>query len=281
MKTLQGEYAIGELCAAFDVSRSGFHRWRTAEPCKRAREDARISEVLRAVHLQSRDTYGRPRLVAALRQLGYRCSPKRVARLMRACKLRGVQRGIFRPQTTQSADRTPAPNLLLRRKAASVPGQVWVADITFIPTKEGWLYLAGVMDQASRRILGMAFDSRLDASLCLTALRQALSAQPQQRQRLIHHSDQGYQYASTCYRELLRQKQILQSMSRKANCYDNAHIESFWATLKTEGLPRQSYSTRAEARLAVFDYVHTFYNRVRLHSALRYKSPVDFEQQTH
>ena len=281
MKTLQGEYAIGELCAAFDVSRSGFHRWRTAEPCERAREDARISEVLRAVHRQSRGTYGRPRLVAALRQRGYRCSPKRVARLMRACKLRGVQRGVFRPQTTQSADRIPAPNLLLRRKAASVPGRVWVADITFIPTKEGWLYLAGVMDQASRRILGMAFDSRLDASLCLAALRQALGAQPQQRQRLIHHSDQGYQYASTCYRELLRQKQIHQSMSRKANCYDNAHIESFWATLKTEGLPRQSYSTRAEARLAVFDYVHTFYNRVRLHSALRYKSPVDFEQQTH
>ena len=281
MKTLQGEYAIGELCAAFDVSRSGFHRWRTAEPCERAREDARISELLRAVHRQSRGTYGRPRLVAALRQRGYRCSPKRVARLMRACKLRGVQRGIFRPQTTQSADRTPAPNLLLRRKAASVPGQVWVADITFIPTKEGWLYLAGVMDQASRRILGMAFDSRLDASLCLAALRQALGAQPQQKQRLIHHSDQGYQYASSCYRELLRQKQIHQSMSRKANCYDNAHIESFWATLKTEGLPRQSYATRAEARLAVFDYVHTFYNRVRLHSALDYKSPVDFEQQTH
>ena len=237
--------------------------------------------MLCEVHQQSRGTYGRPRLVAALRQRGYRCSPKRVARLMRACKLRGVQRGIFRPQTTQSADRTPAPNLLLRRKPASVPGQVWVADITFIPTKEGWLYLAGVMDQGSRRILGMAFDSRLDASLCLAALRQALGAQPQQKQRLIHHSDQGYQYASSCYRELLRQKQIHQSMSRKANCYDNAHIESFWATLKTEGLPRQSYSTRAEARLAVFDYVHTFYNRVRLHSALRYKSPVDFEQQTH
>jgi putative transposase len=281
MKTLQGEYAIGELCAAFDVSRSGFHRWRTAEPCERAREDARISEVLRAVHRQSRGTYGRPRLVAALRQRGYRCSPKRVARLMRTCKLRGLQRGIFRPQTTQSADRTPAPNLLLRHKAASVPGQVWVADITFIPTKEGWLYLAGVMDQGSRRILGMAFDSRLDASLCLAALRQAFGAQPQQRQRLIHHSDQGYQYASSCYRELLRQKQIHQSMSRKANCYDNAHMESFWATLKTEGLPRQSCATRVDARLAVFDYVHTFYNRVRLHSALGYKSPVDFEQQTH
>jgi transposase InsO family protein len=183
---------------------------------------------------------------------------------MRACKLRGVQRGVFRPQTTQSADRIPAPNLLLRRKAASVPGRVWVADITFIPTKEGWLYLAGVMDQGSRRILGMAFDSRLDASLCLAALRQAFGAQPQQRQRLIHHSDQGHQYASSSYRQLLRQKQIHQSMSRRANCYDNAHMESFWATLKTEALPRQSCATRAEARLTLFDYVHTFYNRVRL-----------------
>jgi putative transposase len=280
MKTLQGEYAIKDLCASFEVSRSGFHRWRMAEPCRRAREDTHISEVLREVHEKSRETYGRPRLVAALRQRGYRCSPKRVARLMRACKLRGVRRGVFRPQTTQSADRTPAPNLLLKRKTAAVPGRVWVADITFIPTKEGWLYLAGVMDQGSRRILGMAFDSRLDSSLCRAALQQAFCAQPQQRQRLIHHSDQGHQYASSSYRQLLRQKQIHQSMSRKANCYDNAHMESFWATLKTEGLPRQSCATRAEARLMIFDYVHTFYNRVRLHSALGYKSPVDFEQQT-
>jgi putative transposase len=280
MKALQGEYAINELCAAFDVSRSGFHRWRTAEPSQRVREDARISEVMREVHRESRGTYGRPRLVASLHQRGYRCSPKRVARLMRACKLRGVQRGVFRPQTTQSADRTPAPNLLLKCKTAAVPGRVWVADITFIPTKEGWLYLAGVMDQGSRRILGMAFDSRLDASLCLSALRQALGAQPHETQRLIHHSDQGYQYASSSYRQLLHQKQIHQSMSRKANCYDNAHMESFWATLKTEGLPRQACATRADARLALFDYVHTFYNRVRLHSALGYKSPVDFEHQT-
>ena len=280
MKTLQGEYAIKDLCASFDVSRSGFHRWRTAEPCRRAREDTHLSEVLCEVHKESRETYGRPRLVAALRRRGYRCSPRRVARLMRVSKLRGVQRGVFRPQTTQGTDRTPAPNLLLRRKAVSLPGRVWVADITFVPTKEGWLYLAGVMDQASRRILGMAFDSRLDSSLCRTALRQALGAQPQQRQRLIHHSDQGHQYASSSYRQLLRQKQIHQSMSRKANCYDNAHMESFWATLKTEGLPKQSCATRTEARLRIFDYVHTFYNRVRLHSALGYQSPVDFEQQT-
>jgi putative transposase len=280
MKTLQGEYAIKDLCASFDVSRSGFHRWRTAEPCERSHEDTHLSEVLCEVYRQSRGTYGRPRLVAALRQRGYHCSPKRVARLMRASKLRGVQRGVFRPQTTQSADRIPAPNLLLRRKTSLVPGRVWVADITFIPTKEGWLYLAGVMDQGSRRILGMAFDSRLDASLCLAALRQAFGAQPKQGQRLIHHSDQGHQYASSSYRQLLRQKQIHQSMSRRANCYDNAHMESFWATLKTEGLPRQTCATRAEARLTLFDYVHTFYNRVRLHSALGYKSPVDFEQQT-
>jgi putative transposase len=281
MKALQCQYRTSDLCAAFNVSRSGFHRWRTAGPCQRVGEDARIGELLCEVHRQSQGTYGRPRLVAALRQRGYRCSPKRIARLMRLFKLRGVQRGRFRPQTTQSAQRTPAPNLLLKREAASVPGQVWVADITFISTKQGWLYLAGIMDQGSRRILGMAFGSRLDASLCLAALRQAFGAQPRQRQRLIHHSDQGYQYASGSYRQLLREKQIHQSMSRKANCYDNAHIESFWATLKTEGLPRKSYATRAEARLAIFSYVHTFYNRVRLHSALGYKSPVDFEQQTH
>lgn len=276
MKELQSAYRIGDLCAAFAVSRSGYHRWRTARPSRRASEDALLSAQLRELHRQSHATYGRPRLTAALHQRGQRVGPKRVARLMRTLGLRGVQRGRFRPQTTQSADRTPAPNLLRRGQTPARAGQVWVADLTFIPTEEGWLYTAGVMDQASRRILGLAFDSRMDSSLCEAALRQALASAPR-LPGLIHHSDQGYQYASTRYRALLRQKAITQSMSRKANCYDNAHIESFWATLKSECLTRRPYATRAQARLAIFTYVHTFYNRVRMHSALGYQSPLDFE----
>ena len=216
MKQLQSAYRIGDLCAAFAVSRSGYHRWRTAGPSRRAGEDVLLSEQLRELHEQSHGTYGRPRLTAALRQKGRHVAPKRVARLMRRLGLRGVQRGRFRPQTTQSADRTAAPNLLRRTPPPTRAGQVWVADITFIPTQEGWLYTAGVMDQASRRILGLAFDSRLDSSLCEAALRQALGSAPR-HPGLIHHSDQGYQYASTRYRGLLRQKAITQSMSRKAN----------------------------------------------------------------
>jgi putative transposase len=276
MKALQGKYRIGDLCAAFEVSRSGYHRWRTAAPGIRAREDARIGDTLRQVHEKSRGTYGRPRLTAALHQGGVRCSQKRVGRLMRVLGLRGIRRGKFRPQTTQSADRTPAPNLLLRREPASRPGKVWVADITFIPTREGWLYVAGVMDQGSRRILGLAFSSRIDTSLCEAALRQALLEKPPAT-CLIHHSDQGYQYTSASYRHLLRQKHITQSMSRKANCYDNAHMESFWATLKTECISGEIFPTRTNAQLAIFSYIHTFYNRVRLHSALGFQSPVDFE----
>jgi putative transposase len=278
MKELESQYRIGDLCAAFAVSRSAYHRWRTATPSRRACEDARLKEQLVELHAQSQGTYGRPRLSAALRQRGQRVAQKRVARLMRALGLRGVQRGRFRPQTTQSANRRAAsPYLLRRTQTPTHPGRVWVADLTFIPTKEGWLYTAGVMDQASRRILGLAFDSRMDSSLCEAALRQALSTGAPSA-GLIHHSDQGYQYASTRYRALLRQKRITQSMSRKANCYDNAHIESFWATLKSECLRDRSFATRAQARLAIFTYVHTFYNRRRLHSALGYQSPLDFEQ---
>ena len=277
MKELESQYRIGDLCAAFAVSRSAYHRWRTAPPSRRTREDARLKEHLVQLHAQSQGTYGRPRLTAALRQRGQRVASKRVARLMRALGLRGVQRGRFYPQTTQSANRMASPNLLRRTQTPTHPGRVWVADLTFIPTQEGWLYAAGVMDQASRRILGLAFDSRMDSSLCEAALRQALTSAAR-LPGLIHHSDQGYQYASTRYRELLRQKRITQSMSRKANCYDNAHIESFWATLKSECLRERSFATRAQARLAIFTYIHTFYNRRRLHSALGYQSPLDFEQ---
>lgn len=279
MKALQPEYRTLDLCAAFGVSRSGYHRWRQAAPGLRRKQDALIEPQLRQLHEQSRRTYGRPRLTAALRERGHSCSQKRVRRLMQTLGLRGIQRGRFRPQTTRSGDQTPAPNLLLGRPAASRAGEIWVADMTFIPTQEGWLYVAGVMDQGSRRVLGLAFSSRIDTALCETALRQALSNR-RASTTLIHHSDQGHQYASRRYRQLLQAKGIRQSMSRKANCYDNAHMESFWATLKTEATAGKTFATRAEAERTLFGYIHTFYNRVRLHSALGYQSPVDFENKT-
>ena len=273
-------YPIRLMCRALAVSAAGYYAWRTRPESTRSVSARTVLSAIRVIHRESRETYGSPSIWDALLKQGHRIGEHRVARLMRQHGIRAKTVKKWRA-TTQSHHRFPVTtNTLNRQFTVAQPNRVWAGDITYVWTTEGWLYLAGVMDQGSRRILGLAFDSRLDASLCLAALRQALDAQPRQSQRLIHHSDQGHQYASSSYRQLLHQKQILQSMSRKANCYDNAHMESFWATLKTEGLPRQTCATRAEARLAVFRYVHTFYNRVRLHSALGFKSPVDFEQQT-
>ena len=279
MKALQSSYRLGDLCAAFGVSRSGYHRWLEARPSARACQDAQLCQVLREVHAQSRGTYGRPRLTMALRQRGQRHSAKRVARLMRALGLHGVRRGRFRPQTTDSRhENALAPNQLQDLAAPTQVDKVWVADITYIPTAEGWLYVAGVLDRCSRRVLGLAMATRLDAALPEAALRQALTRRGDPK-GLLHHSDRGIQYTSAHYRELLRQQRCAVSMSRRANCYDNAHMESFWGTLKAELLAGRTFATRAEARLAIFEYVEVFYNRVRLHSALGYLSPVDFENQ--
>jgi len=282
MKALHGDYRIGDLCAAFGVSRSGYHRWRSAGASARVREDALIGEELRRAYAQSRGTYGRPRLCAALRRAGRNHSSKRIRRLMRELGLRGVRRGRFRVQTTESNHGLKrVPNRLRKAPPPKRHDQVWVADITFVSTAEGWLYVAGVLDRYSRRILGLAFSARIDASLPQAALHQALMRRGRGvKAGLLHHSDQGVQYASESYQALLKSQSITPSMSRKANCYDNAHMESFWATLKTEALSGRIFATRIQARVAIFDYIETFYNRVRLHSALGYQSPVDFEQLT-
>jgi len=283
MKALHGAYRIGDLCAALGVSRSGYHRWRTAQASARTREDALLSQELQRLHAQSRGTYGRPRLCAALRRMGRRHSPKRISRLMHQLGLRGVQRGGFRPQTTDSRHGLKRePNRLLGAAPPQRCDQLWVADLTYIATAEGWLYVAGVLDRHSRRVLGLSFSARLDTSLPEAALRQALARRGGRHSSgLLHHSDQGVQYASASYQALLSTHAITPSMSRKANCYDNAHMESFWATLKAEAIAGRTFTTRTQAQLAIFEYVETFYNRVRLHSALGYHSPVDYEQLTH
>jgi len=279
MKGLQISYRIGDLCAAFGVSRSGYHRWRRASVSTRARKDAQLTVQLREIHAQSRGTYGRPRLTMALRERGQRHSAKRVARLMRTLGLRGVRRGRFRPQTTDSRhDNGIAPNCLRDQAPPRQTDQVWVADITYVATEEGWLYVAGVLDRCSRRVLGLAMSARLDTALPEAALRQALTRRGRPH-GVLHHRDRGIQYTSAHYRELLRAHRCTASMSRRAHCYDNAHMESFWGTLKAELLAGRPFATRAAARLAIFEYVEVFYNRVRLHSALGYLSPVDFENQ--
>ena len=259
------------------MARRGYHRWRYAAPCARAGKDAQLAVRLRALHTASRDTYGRPRLTQALRQEGPRCSAKRVARLMRSLGLRGVRRGRFRPQTTDRRHANGvAPNQLREQAPPAAPDQVWVADITYIPTAEGWRYVADVLDRCSRRVLGLALAARLDTALPEAARHQALARRGRPK-GVLHHSDRGLQYTSERYRQILQQHGLESSLSRRANGYDNAHMESFWGTLKAELLPGRTFATRHEARRAIFEYVGVFCNRVRLHSALGYQSPVDFE----
>jgi putative transposase len=278
MKTLEVSYPVTQLCAAFDVSRSGYYRWRTPKPSVRASEDARLKNEIKSLHARSRGTYGRPRLLAGLRRAGQRTSAKRVSRLMRELGVRGVRKGGYRPRTTESRHHLASwPNRLRQADPPRRPDQIWVSDMTYVPTREGWLYVAGVLDQCSRRLLGLAMGPRLDATLPHAALRQALIRRGGQHRGLIHHSDQGVQYASDLYQKTLRHHGLVPSMSRKAHCTDNAHMESFWATLKTELLAGRSFATRKDASLAIFEYIEVFYNRKRLHSALGFQSPVDFE----
>lgn len=274
---MEDKHVITELCEAFEVSRSGYYRWRDAGPSERAGQDALIIEALRQAHERSRQTYGRPRLQRELRAKGMRHSQRRIGRLMSAAGLRGVQRGRFKPRTTDSEHpHEPAPNWLGKMPMPSGLNQVWVADITYVWTDEGWLYVAGVLDLCSRRVVGIAGAAHMETSLPEAALQKALT-HARVSPGLLHHSDRGVQYASSRYSALLEQNGITPSMSRRANCYDNAHMESFWGTLKAELITRQRFATRHDAWLAIFDYVESFYNRVRLHSALGFQSPVDFE----
>ena len=279
MKTLQAEHSLADLCAAFGVSRSGYHAWKSRPPSARQQADQTLGQRLCQAHAASRQTYGSPRLLAALRQQGHRTSRRRVRRLMRQHQLHTVVPRRFVPQTTDSRHDQPiAPNRLAQAPAPTGPDQVWVGDITYVPTQEGWLYVAAVLDRWSRRIVGLAMAEHLESSLVAAALTQALH-QRRHAAGCVHHTDRGSQYASATYRRHVGAAGLLASMSRAGNCYDNAAMESFWGRLKTELVHRRKFASRAEARLAIFEYVEVFYNRVRLHSALGYKSPVDFEQQ--
>ena len=275
---MKHEHSLAALCAALAVSRSGYYRWKDAEPGPRARQDAQLSEAIRAVHREHRSVYGSPRMTRALRKCGLHHSRKRVARLMRAEGLRGKCPRRFVPCTTQSSHAEPiAPNRLAEHPGPTAPNQVWVSDITYVRTAEGWLYVAAILDLYSRRIVGWASGASLAAELVLAALAMArLHRRPPAG--LLYHSDRGVQYACGDFRAALADAQLVASMSRRGNCYDNAAMESFWSSFKRE-CAHELYPTRREGTAAAFDYIETFYNRVRLHSALGYQSPVDFENQ--
>ena len=277
IETHRSAFRVTKMCHVLEVSRSGYYAWRKRPKSRQEMENDRLVERIREIHRSSRGLYGSPRVTAELHAQGMCCGHNRVARLMR---LNGIRSKIQRrfKVTTRSRHHLPiAPNILDRTFTADSPNQVWVSDITYIRTQEGWLYLAAILDVYSRNIVGWSMGRFLGQELVLGALLQALG-----RRKLtegnIFHSDRGVQYASAKVRKLLKDHQFTQSMSGKGNCYDNAIMESFFHTLKTELVQFHTYRTRAEARDSVFEYIEIFYNRVRRHSSLDYRSPFEYER---
>lgn len=277
MQQMRASHCLTEMADALAVSKSGFFAHQRKRERPRAQQDNELSQAIEPIFVTSRKTYGSPRIMHALRRSGWRCGKNRIARLMRSRGLRARQKRRFRAQTTRSDHKLPvAPNWLARIPKPDRPGQVWLADITCIQTQEGWLYLSGILDHCSRRCIGWHAQESLASSLVSRAWEKACLNQPL-APGLLHHSDRGVQYASTQFQTLLHSRGATASMSRKANPYDNAIMESFFATLKTECFQNQIPKSRREAKLILFDYIETFYNRSRLHSALQYQSPLEFE----
>lgn len=275
MKTTSA--CLTELADALAVSKSGFFAHQRKEESPRAQQDRDLCQAIEPIFVASRRTYGSPRIMHALRRSGWRCGKNRIARLMRSRGLRARQKRRFRPKTTQSDHKLPvAPNWLAKVPKPDRPGQVWLGDITYIQTQEGWLYLSGILDHCSRRCVAWHAEDSLESSLVTRAWEKARKNQPL-KPGLLHHSDRGVQYASSVFQNLLHSCGAAPSMSRKGNPYDNAMMESFFATLKTECFQNQIPKSRREAKLILFDYIETFYNRYRLHSALQYQSPLEFE----
>jgi transposase InsO family protein len=265
------------MCSALRLSTSGYYAWQRRWESCRDWSSRQLLTRIKVIHGQSRQTYGSPRITATLRAEGLICNEKRVARLMREHGIKAKTRRKFRV-TTNSRHRYPvALNVLNRQFTVTAANHVWVSDITYLWTNEGWLYLAGCLDLYSRQIVGWALSERIDSQLTLTALQQALGRR-QPPSGLLHHSDQGVQYAATAYQQLLTKYAIIPSMSRKGDCYDNAVMESFFATLKRELITLETFATREEAKQKVFEYIEVFYNRQRRHSTLGYLTPVEFEQ---
>ena len=272
--------SVVRLCHALGVSTSGYYAWRRRAPSRRALANQALLVSIRAIHANSRETYGSPRIHAELVAQGRSCSLNRVARLMRLQHIRARSKRLYRVRTTCADPSRPvACNRLAQKFEAAAPNRVWLGDITYVPTSQGWLYLAAVLDLHSRRIVGWALDQTMTTALVQAALKMALGRR-QPAAGLVHHTDRGRQYTSADYQDLLKAQGLVASMSGAGNCYDNAPMESFFGTLKAELIYHTTYLTRDEARQDIVSYIEGFYNATRRHSALGYRSPLDFERTT-
>ena len=272
----KARHAVSQMCRVLRVGRSGFYAWCERPVAERKQRDAELANKIRVLHAESKGTYGTPRIKRDLAEAGVAVGRKRVARLMRDQGIAGRHKRRFR-KTTDSAHALPvAKNLLARDFSPAAPNQVWAADITYVRTWEGWSYLAVVMDLYSRRIVGWALADNMRTDLVLEALRRGIAVR-RPGPGLVHHSDRGSQYASELYRTDLAQHGIVQSMSRKGNCWDNAVVESFFSTLKEELIYRHTWPTRSRVREAITEYIDGFYNRRRRHSTLGQVSPINYE----
>jgi putative transposase len=274
---LSQAYPVGLACDVLAVSRSGYYAWRDRPDGTRAKRRAELAAKVRSVHEANRRVYGSPRVCAALVASGERVCENTVAKVMREQQIRARTSRKLAPRTTDSRHGQPvAANVLDRQFDATLPDQKWAADITYVPTDQGWLYLAGVIDLCSRKIVGWSMAEHMRTDLVANALQMAITRRDP-APGLLHHSDRGVQYASDDYQRLLEIHGVTCSMSNKGDCWDNAVMESFWGTLKSEWVNHEHYATREQARVSIFEYIEVFYNRHRLHSSLGYVSPEQFE----
>jgi len=271
------EFPVSVMCSLLLVSRSGYYTWLKQPESRKRREDAELSKVIAEIHEESKKRYGSPKIHGELRRRGIRCGRKRVARLMKKDGLRAKIIRKFKATTNSKHDLPVAPNLLNREFTQTKPNRVWAADITYIWTNEGWLYLAVVMDLCSRAIVGWSMSERITRTLVINAFTMAVKRR-NPPSGLLHHSDRGSQYASGDFQRLLAKYGAICSMSRKGNCWDNAVVESFFGFLKREHVFHNRYLTRTQARQSIFDYIERFYNRKRIHSSLGYKTPSEVDQ---
>jgi len=278
VKSYQAKFRISTMCRTLGVSASGYYAWLHRAPSKRRQRDIQLGDRIEAIHRRSRSTYGRPRIKAELKDEGITLSNDRLARLMNERHLVGASRRKGIRTTVRDRDVRPAPDLVDRKFTADAPNKLWVADITYIPTYAGFLFLAIVLDAFSRRIVGYAMSSNMRTQLVLDALNMAIERR--RPEGVIHHSDQGTQYTSIAFGSRCREAGVRPSMGSIGDCCDNAMCESFNATLECELLDHNRFRTRKEAELAIFDFIEGWYNRHRRHSALGYRSPAAYERET-
>ena len=277
MSECRSTFPVKKMCQLLDVSRGGYYEWEQRESSKRRKDNEILLDQIKEIHTKTKKRYGSPRITRELNKKGVVCGKNRVADLMRKNNIQAKAKKKFKATTNSKHNYPVAPNLLKQQFYAQRPNQIWVSDITYVWTSEGWLYVAAILDIWSRKIVGWAMSNRQTKELAIRALNQAIGRRPRET-GIIHHSDRGSQYASNEYKKVLNKYSFRQSMSKKGDCYDNAIMETFFHTLKTELIYWEQYKTRAEARSSIFEYIEMFYNRERLHSSLGYNSPEEYEQ---